>query len=253
MGLDIYVGPLSRYYAGDWETVIQRWGRENGTPITMIRPPGHRFPSLDDALQAVLTWRLQLEAAFGDLVHEPLDWSEDPTGDYSTDKPGFDGRSAVLLLAAQQEFPSMTLPSIARDDIRGTSLWDLVMDRYSSGNLRRRIRERLGLGVKIRPAGPFEHLYLSNMWLPVDFELTGNTLDPFGRPVHIGSVPRLRRQLQDLHDRVEVSHPGLLEANQMEGTLDRKEFPAVASFGLKTWLDVAIEADERGMPMILDS
>ncbi len=30
MGLDVYVGPLSRYYTGQWETVVQQWGRQIG-------------------------------------------------------------------------------------------------------------------------------------------------------------------------------------------------------------------------------
>ena len=30
MGLDVYVGPLIRYYTGDWETIVQQIGRETG-------------------------------------------------------------------------------------------------------------------------------------------------------------------------------------------------------------------------------
>ena len=186
------------------------------------------------------------------LIHEPLDWSENPAGDYATDKPGADGRSAVILLAAQQEFPSMSLPSTARDDIRRTGLWDLVSDRYGSGQFRRWIRARVGMAVKPRPAGPFEHIYFPTIWVPAQFELWVRSVDAFGRPIPMGSVPVLRRQLQDLHDRVGASNPRLLEAQQVEGALDRKEFEAVAGFGLKIWLDLAIEADERQMPMILD-
>ena len=38
VGLDVYVGPLTRYYLGDWETVVQRLGRERGFPVKTIRP-----------------------------------------------------------------------------------------------------------------------------------------------------------------------------------------------------------------------
>ena len=30
MGLDIYAGTLTRYYAHNWKTVVQQWAEENG-------------------------------------------------------------------------------------------------------------------------------------------------------------------------------------------------------------------------------
>jgi hypothetical protein len=38
MGLDIYVGSLTRYYARDWETVVQKHARESGIKLTVVRP-----------------------------------------------------------------------------------------------------------------------------------------------------------------------------------------------------------------------
>jgi len=38
MGLDVYVGSFTRYYAGDWETVVQRYGRETGLKVDVVRP-----------------------------------------------------------------------------------------------------------------------------------------------------------------------------------------------------------------------
>jgi hypothetical protein len=37
MGLDVYVGSLTRYYARDWETVIQKHARETGMPLEIVR------------------------------------------------------------------------------------------------------------------------------------------------------------------------------------------------------------------------
>jgi len=39
MGLDVYVGPLSRYYAGDWETIVQQAGRQQGVEVQVLRAP----------------------------------------------------------------------------------------------------------------------------------------------------------------------------------------------------------------------
>jgi hypothetical protein len=252
MGLDIYAGPLSRYYAGDWETIIQRHGRESGTPVHIIRPPGFRFPPPDVALARVLAWRSALDGALDGHIHEPLNWSESLTGDYITDKPNHDGKAGVVLLAAQQEFPSMSLPTRATRDASRTNLWTLVADRYGSGNLRRRIRKRLGMPVPAKPSAPFEHIYFPILWLPVEMGLSVVTKDAFGHRVTIGSVLGLRRELQDLHDRIRASRPSLLDAWQSTDALDRGEFEAIASLGLKIWLELAIQADDRRVPMILD-
>jgi hypothetical protein len=39
MGLDVYVGPLSRYYGSQWETIIQQYGQERGMGVQVIRLP----------------------------------------------------------------------------------------------------------------------------------------------------------------------------------------------------------------------
>jgi hypothetical protein len=37
MGLDVYVGPLTRYYRGEWDTIIQQMGAA-GTEVAVVRP-----------------------------------------------------------------------------------------------------------------------------------------------------------------------------------------------------------------------
>ena len=36
MGLDIYAGPLTRYYSHNWKTVVQQWAEENGYSFTAV-------------------------------------------------------------------------------------------------------------------------------------------------------------------------------------------------------------------------
>jgi hypothetical protein len=38
MGLDVYVGTLTRYYGGEWNTIIQQMGAEAGAEISVLRP-----------------------------------------------------------------------------------------------------------------------------------------------------------------------------------------------------------------------
>jgi hypothetical protein len=37
VGLDLYVGPLTRYHLGDWLTVVQQAGRELGITVQVDR------------------------------------------------------------------------------------------------------------------------------------------------------------------------------------------------------------------------
>lgn len=37
MGLDVYVGSLTRYHGGDWETVVQQAAREQGIDVHVLR------------------------------------------------------------------------------------------------------------------------------------------------------------------------------------------------------------------------
>ena len=37
MGLDVYVGAFTRYYSGQWETVVQSNAREQGYEVQIVR------------------------------------------------------------------------------------------------------------------------------------------------------------------------------------------------------------------------
>jgi hypothetical protein len=251
MGLDIYVGPLGRYYAGEWETVVQKAGRELGVEVTVSRPPGHRFPLIADALQAVLEWRDRISPGLADLTGERLDWEERADGEYFTDKPDFDGLSSVQLLAAREEFPSMSLPVKARSAPSG-SLWELVEDRYTISPLANSILKLLRR-PRPRKVGPFEQIYFPNLWLPIHLPPTVHTVDAYGRPIAIGSVHFLRAQLDDLYDRVRISVPAAVEAEIDDRALDEHQFLAVAAHGLARWRGLASIADQHRLPMVLDS
>ena len=65
MGLDIYVGPFTRYCSGDWETIVQRTAREQGIAFKTIRTNPDPVDKITDPVvigQAVDGWRRSLEA-----------------------------------------------------------------------------------------------------------------------------------------------------------------------------------------------
>ena len=115
MGLDVYVGPLSRYYAGDWETVIQQAAKEDGIPVRIVRPEQPRQSLLGRlrdlvrprgpaaAQRAVRRWRDRLRKELG---ISDLDWNEFPDAEYATDKPAWDCYGGLVLWAAYEELPN---------------------------------------------------------------------------------------------------------------------------------------------------
>src|SRR5712691_2883390 len=78
VGLDVYAGPVSRYVAGDWKTIIQQAGEALGNPVFIVRRnPAERPVAAAD----VAKWRAGLIASMG-LAEE---WQENPGDDYYTD------------------------------------------------------------------------------------------------------------------------------------------------------------------------
>jgi hypothetical protein len=95
MGLDIYVGSLTRYFLGNWETIIQQYARQTGTAVQIVRP-AQRRPSLlrrlfgffrpsgpPAAALAVEKWRQQLEKQLGKAV----EWNDDADAAHSRSAP----------------------------------------------------------------------------------------------------------------------------------------------------------------------
>ena len=76
MGLDIYTGTLTRYYAHNWKTAVQQWAEENGYTFNRITPDGDPVDdgeelSLAEVLAAVENWRDQILAAIAQPGQEP--------------------------------------------------------------------------------------------------------------------------------------------------------------------------------------
>jgi hypothetical protein len=103
VGLDLYAGTLTRYYSGQWETIIQHSDKATSERTFVLRPPGSLIDTDPNRVQReVLEWRSRVS---GDLagvnaLREPLDWPEDLAQPYFTDKPDWPSFGAMVLLAA---------------------------------------------------------------------------------------------------------------------------------------------------------
>src|SRR5206468_184676 len=114
VGLDVYVGTLTRYLVGDWELATERFAREAGIPFQVIRTNEPEDPVRDPDVvrDAVLDWRTALSEGLG----ADLSWAESDAMPYFTDKPDWRGYNSLLLLAAHDEHPGLPLPDELPED-----------------------------------------------------------------------------------------------------------------------------------------
>lgn len=182
MALDVYVGSLARYYAGEWENISERAARERGGQPPSLRPgesgTSGKYP--DRVRSAMSAWQAALVQSLGDRVVGSLDWDESPEAPYFTGRPGWDGFGSLVLWAAYAEHPALRLPDALPEE------WDndLALVRSNAEGFRSR----------------YSHLVRNvELWLPSGFEFTFEGEDVRGRRVVMGSSTMLRRQLADLN------------------------------------------------------
>ncbi len=105
MGLDIYAGTLTRYYAHNWKTVVQQWAEENGYGFNRISPNGEQVEEeelpLADVMEIVCGWRDWITKAVTPEGVEPYQpWPEDNEKAYYTDKPDWPALGALMVYGA---------------------------------------------------------------------------------------------------------------------------------------------------------
>lgn len=108
MGLDIYAGTFTRYYAQNWKTITQQWAEENGYAFSCITANSDENDgetlSPDEIKGDMENYRNQILAAItpqGQPTYAP--WVEDNQKPYYTDKPDWDAFGALLLYAAAEK------------------------------------------------------------------------------------------------------------------------------------------------------
>jgi hypothetical protein len=252
VGLDVYVGPLTRYYCFDWETILQQAGRQEGREVQILRPPGFVKPDPHEVLEAVASWRKSLADAIG----VPMRWDESAFGPYETDKPDWDGYHAVRHLALHEEFPDVPPPT--RIDRRDLAALDREpLERRFGEVYVGRTPSRLGRLLGRKPPEPaaaprYPHLELPTLWLPIPLPAVIGATGPMGSGLTIGSVEGLVAELEQANDRTVRMDQADIDAARAAGPPDDGAFDPLARFGLSVFLTLAREAKERSQPMILD-
>ena len=185
MALDVYVGSLTRYYAGDWESIADKKGkRTRPTPTGWLGAGCARSDPVgkesERIRKAVLAWRDGMKRALRGTSTEPLDWAETTEAPWFTGRPGWDGFGSLVLWAAYAEQPGLRRPAALPEE------WDddPALVRSNADGFRSR----------------YSHLVRNvELWLPCAFDFTFEGEDVDGRRIIVGSSTTLGRQLGELN------------------------------------------------------
>jgi hypothetical protein len=235
MALDVYVGSLTRYYAGEWENISEKAARERGAQYR-IAHPGSALDverNAEEIGQAIRVWRGALNRSLGDRIAVPLDWDEAVGGSYFTARPGWDGFGSLVLWAAYAEHPAVRRPASLPEE------WDNdpVLMRSNASGFRSR----------------YSHLVRNvELWLPGPFGFTFESEDVDGRRVVVGSSATLRRQLEELNGATWKADAEIIAAWGRDTAPDDASLEQSARYGFAVLLDLTERAVGHDLPMKLD-
>jgi hypothetical protein len=234
MALDVYVGSLTRYYAGDWESVADRTARERSSgQAGRAGAVADRSKDAERIRPRILDWRRALGQALGAKIGEPLDWDESHDAPYVTARPGWDGFGSLVLWGAYAEHPALGRPTSLPEE------WDddAALIRSNAAGFRSR----------------YSHLVRNvELWLPCAFRFTFEGEDVDGRRIVVGSVKTLSRQLAELNaatwkvDDAEVAVWG--RRPPVQGAA----LEARARYAFAVMTELVRQAVTRRLPMKLD-
>jgi hypothetical protein len=237
MGLDIYVGSLTRYYTGDWETAVQQAGQMMGLEVHTVRPQRDEETVTDTAVvgEVVDLWMKALAKGLeAHLGGAPCTWEEEPFSAYFTDKPAWDCYGSLLLWAAHAEHPELERPGAFVENWHEASA--LVASNAEGFDTQ------------------FGHLLRTGLelWLPVDFPFTFVAEDVTGRKVGIGSSPALRRQLDRLNEMTWRADEETIRGWRKRCPEYRSPVEEGARFAFEILWRLSRHAVEERLPMKLD-
>jgi len=233
MALDVYVGSLTRYYAGEWENISEKTARESGAQYRIGRRAAGADQDLEEVQEAIFAWRTALNQSLGTRIVMPLDWNEDLEAPYFTGRPGWDGFGSLVLWAAYAEHPAVRPPAKLIEE------WDNdpVLLRSNVEGFRSR----------------YSHLVRNvELWLPSPFEFTFEAEDVDGRRVVVGSTAMLRRQLEELNGATWKAAAHVVAGWGRDSLADNAALEQNARYAFAVLSDLADRAVELRLPIKLD-
>lgn len=240
MALDVYVGSLTRYYAGDWHGIGEPAVRQRSQSIPGLPPrapttrlPGDPGRERERIHVAVLAWRQTLAASLSSHLSEPLVWDETRAAPWFTGRPGWTGFGALALWAAYAEQPTRRRPANLPKE------WDddPALVRSNADGFRSRC----------------SHLVRNvELWLPHSFDFTFEGEDVDGRRIIFGSAPTLARQLAELNAATWRMDAGEMTALAEQPMSESRALEPAARQAMAVITGLVEQAVQHRLPMKLD-
>lgn len=183
MGLDIYAGTLTRYYAQNWKTAAQQWAEANGFSYSRITPQKDQAEEIldpRDIQEAMKNWQRQMLAAISPKDRAPYEpWTEDNETPYYTDKPDWDAFGALLLYTACRIYEEPLPKTVEKN-------WDF--DHHPLIQRMGEDEERLW------------SLFIgASWWLPMEEGLVFNGPCPTEQEITMSTTGALKMELQQIN------------------------------------------------------
>jgi len=179
MAFDIYAGTFVRFYTRNWENVIQKQAKLQGTKYTMIYSGGDAGPpTAENVCTAVTAWKQGINAALSHQGLGPIEWSEDDEQPYFTDRPSWEGYFAIQQWAAHLEKPNFAVPYALSKNPTESAVLSAVLNGDDHIH--------------------FLSILRGSVWLPGDFDFLFNFPFLTEGEAMIGSTGRLLQELREL-------------------------------------------------------
>ena len=252
MGLDIYAGTLTRYYARNWKTSVQKWGETNGVNVNIVRnePDDVQIAPPEEILAGVTGWKEQFLAVYGQHITEPLLWNEDnDVTPYYTDKPDWCAMEALFLYIACKNLKKKVPKTVKKNF---SVFEDPIYKKYKQSQ-----REISSLTDG------------AGWWLPIRDEFMVDSCLPTGQEKTFGTVGMLKGELMEvnaiewnadeqtiLNWNTEEGYPtdALYGKGKVEYIANNEEYDTVslAKFAFSILWQAVKHAEEHGTLIIFD-
>jgi len=235
MGLDIYVGSLTRYYRRDWETIVQQAGRESGIEVQIFYTDETPDPYLseDETRAAIFVWRSGLAGQLAKYLPDGLIWSEESNTPYFTDKPDWNGYRALVLWGAFAEQPQLNRPMETIKEWEESPALKASQAKEFSSNFPSLIK-----GVEL--------------WLPGLFNFLFKASDASGADTLMGSTGQLQAELAKLNQMTWRASDQDIREWRLGIDPYTNSFDELARLGYSIFSRLVEEAVKHKLPMKMD-
>jgi len=182
MGLDIYVGTLTRYYKHNWKTVVQKMAEKMGVECKIVRAYEEIEVSVEQVLSDTKQWEEDILKAITPKGEPFPPWNEDyDTTPYYTDKPDWDAIGALMMYIAYLKYDQVFPKTIKKG-------YDYYNNEYV-----KKAREDKDFVFSLIQGGGW--------WVPLDDTFMFQFPLMNGKNMYFGTAGLLKRELETINSK----------------------------------------------------